>query len=209
MKKTFGIIGAGNIGQSMALQLTKAGYPVILGNTRGPESLKAIVEKLGARAKAGTLKEAAGADIVLLAIPWLALDSLKELTDWNGKLVVDSTNQYLSMDPLKLADLGDQASSEVVAGLLPGARIVKAFNTLWFKILAENPREAGGNRVAFYAGDDAAAKTEIAAIIEELGFAAVDIGTLHASKLTEQNGLLGHVNLIRLAYDYNPDQEYK
>jgi predicted dinucleotide-binding enzyme len=209
MKKTFGIIGAGNIGQSMALQLTKAGYPVILGNTRGPESLKEIVEKLGPGAKAGTTKEAAEADIVLLAIPWLALDSLKGLTDWNGKLVVDSTNQYLSMDPLELADLGDQASSEVVAGLLPGARIVKAFNTLWFKILAENPREAGGNRVAFYAGDDAEAKTEIAAIIEDLGFAAADVGSLHASKLTEQNGLLGHFNFIRLAYDYNPDQDYK
>jgi len=209
MKKTFGIIGAGNIGQSMALQLTKAGYPVILGNTKGPESLREIVAGLGANATAGTTKQAAEADIVLLAIPWAALDSLKDLTDWNGKLVIDSTNQYISMEPLILADLGDKASSEIVSELLPGARIVKAFNTLWFKILAENPREAGGKRVAFFAGDDEEAKKEIAAIIGEIGFGAIDIGSLHASKIIEQNGLLGHVNLIQLAYDHNPDQDYK
>jgi predicted dinucleotide-binding enzyme len=201
MKKTFGIIGAGNIGQSIAHHLVKAGYSVILSNSKGPDSLKEIVANLGKGAKAGSLQDAAKADIVVLAIPWLALPSLKTLTNWQDKLVIDATNQYISFNPNKFADLGGKASSEVVAETLKGARIVKAFNTLWFKILASDPEQGGGNRVLLVSGDDTEAKKEVVDLIETLKFAAVDIGSLAHSKIQEQDGLLGHINLIRVEYD--------
>jgi len=201
MKKTFGIIGAGNIGQSVAQHLVKAGYQVIIGNTKGPDSLKDVIAGLGSNAKAGTLQEAAGSDVVVLAVPWAALPTLPPLTDWSGKLVIDATNQYISMDPLKLADLGGKASSEVMQETLPGARVIKAFNTLWFKILAKDPKQGGGNRVILVSGDDAAAKKEIIEVIASLEFAPIDIGSLAHSKLQEQDGLLGHVNLVQVKYD--------
>jgi predicted dinucleotide-binding enzyme len=204
MKKTFGIIGAGNIGRSLAGHLLSAGYKVILSNSKGPDSLKNTITALGEGASAGTPKDAASADIVILALPWLTLSKLPELTDWNGKLVIDATNQYTSFEPLVLADLGDVASSEIVSKTLPGARIVKAFNTLWFKILASNPEQSGGHRVIWISGDDAEAKTEIGEIIDSLGFASVDLGSLAHSKIQEPKGKLGHINLVKVPYDVQP-----
>src|SRR5882724_6936163 len=148
MKKTFWIIGADNIGQTVARHLVKAGYPVILSNSQGPDSLKDAVKSIGAGAKAGTTKEAAAADIVLLALPWSEAPSLTGLTNWKGKTVIDATNHFISFAPeFKVADIGDRASSEVVADALPGANIVKSFNTLYFKILALDPNEGNGRRV--------------------------------------------------------------
>jgi predicted dinucleotide-binding enzyme len=171
MKKTFGILGAGNIGQSVAHHLLAAGYEVTLANSKGPESLKDVIAGLGKRAKAGTQKEAASKDIVVLAIPWAAVPSLTGLTDWKGKWVVDATNQYTSTNPHTLIDLGGKPSSQIVSEAIPGARIVKAFNTLWYKILASDPRQGGGNRVLWVSGDDAEAKRGIMDILTTLQFA--------------------------------------
>ena len=201
MKKTFGIIGAGNIGQTVARHLVKAGYPVILSNSQGPESLKDIVNSIGAGATAGTTKEAAAADIVLLAVPWPALPSLAGLTNWRGKTVIDATNHFITHAPeFKLADLGDRASSEVVADNLPGANIVKSFNTLYFKILAMDPKEGDGRRVMFVSGNDAASKKEVSEVIGSLGFAVIDLGTLAGgSKLQQPHGALATLNLLKLS----------
>jgi predicted dinucleotide-binding enzyme len=200
MKKTFGIIGAGNIGQTVAKHLVDAGYEVTLSNSAGPDSLKESVASLGAGARAGTTQEAAKADIVLLALPWTALSTLSSLTDWKGKVVIDATNAFITHAPeFKVADLGGRASTEIVADLLPGARLVKAFNTLYFKILALNPQEAGGRRVLFYSGNDAAAKEEVRGAIESLGFAAIDLGDLATgSKLQEPKNAVATLNLIKL-----------
>jgi len=200
MKKTFGILGAGNIAQTVAKHLIKAGYKVTLSNSTGPDSLKDIVASLGAGVTAGTPEDAAKADIVLLALPWAALSTLSGLADWKDKVVIDATNAFISYAPdFKVADLGGRASSEVVAGQLPGARLVKAFNTLYFKILALNPEEAGGRRVLFYSGNDAAAKKEVSGVIESLGFASIDLGDLATgSKLQEPKNAVANVNLIKL-----------
>ena len=203
MKKTFGIIGAGNIGQSVAQHLLKAGHKVTLANSRGPETLKDTIATLGDGAVAGTQQEAANQDIVILAIPWAGVPSLANVTDWKGKIVIDATNQYISMDPLQLADLGGKPSTQVVAETIKGARVTKAFNTLWFKILVEDPKQGGGDRVILVSGDDEEAKKEIIALIESLGFAGVDVGPIAASRIQEQDGLLGHINLVRLVYDVN------
>jgi len=200
MKKTFGIIGAGNIGQTVAKHLVKAGYGVTLSNSTGPDSLKDITASLGAGATAGTPEDAAKADIVLLALPWSAVSALGSLTDWKDKVVIDATNAFISYAPdFRVADLGGRASSEVVAAQLPGARLVKAFNTLYFKILALSPEEAGGRRVLFYSGNDAAAKKEVSDVIESLGFASIDLGDLATgSKLQEPKNAVATLNLIKL-----------
>jgi len=200
MKKSFGIVGAGNIGKTVARHLLKAGYPVILSNSKGPDSLKEIVKDLGAGAKAGSVQDAVKADIVLLSLPWSEVSTLTELIEWTNRIVIDATNHFITYAPdFKVADLGGKASSEVVAALLPGARIVKAFNTLYFKILGANPQEEGGRRVLFVSGDDVAAKTEVKEVIGSLGFATIDLGTLaNGSKLQQAKGAVATLNLIQL-----------
>lgn len=199
MKKTFGIIGAGNIGQTVARHLLNAGYPVILANNSGGDSLTEITRSLGAGAIAGTVLQAAQADIVLLSLPWSQVPTLKDVTDWAGKTVIDATNHFITYAPdFKVEDLGGKASSEVVASLLPGAKIVKAFNTIFYKTLAEDPRALGGNRVLFVSGNDQASKTEVTSVIASLGFAPIDLGTLaEGSKLQQAKGPLATLNLIK------------
>jgi hypothetical protein len=199
MKKTFGIIGAGNIGQTVARHLIKAGHPVILANNSGADSLKEIAGALGAGATAGNVQQAAQADIVLLSLPWSQVPTLSEVTDWTGRMVIDATNHFITYAPeFKVQDLGGKASSEVVASLLPGARIVKAFNTIFYKTLAEDPRVSGGNRVLFVSGNDLVAKNEIMSVIESLGFAPIDLGSLgEGSKLQQAKGALATLNLVK------------
>ncbi|MHA4738948.1 NADPH-dependent F420 reductase [Dyadobacter sp. MSC1_007] len=199
MKKTFGIIGAGNIGQTVARHLLKAGHPVILANNSGPDSLKELVQSLGANATAGTIRQAAEAEIVLLSLPWSQVRTLSDVTDWTGRLVIDATNHFITYAPdFKVEDLGSKASSEVVASLLPGAKIVKAFNTIFYKTLAEDPRIMGGNRVLFVSGNDQPSKTEVISVITSLGFAPIDLGSLgEGSKLQQAKGALATLNLVK------------
>ena len=199
MKKTFGIIGAGNIGQTVARHLVKAGHPVILANNSGADSLKEIAQSLGNGASAGTVLQAAHADIVLLSLPWSQIPTLAEVTDWTGRIVIDATNHFITYAPeFKVQDLGGMASSEVVVSLLAGARVVKAFNTIFYKTLAEDPRVSGGNRVLFVSGDDLPAKSEVIGIIESLGFAPIDLGSLsEGSKLQQAKGALATLNLVK------------
>lgn len=199
MEKTFGIIGSGNIGKTVAQHLLKAGYPVILSNNSGPDSLKEVAVSLGKGAKAGTVTEAAQADIVLLSVPWSQVPTLTDITDWTGRVVIDATNHFITYAPeFKVQDLGEKASSEVVASLLPGAKIVKAFNTIYFKTLAEDPKVQGGNRVLFVSGDDQPSKNEVMNVIASLGFAPIDLGSLHqGSKLQQAKGALATLNLVK------------
>lgn len=200
MKTTIGIIGAGNIGQTVAKHLISKEYQVVLSNSKGPDSLQQTVSELGKGIIAGTPQQAAKADIVVLALPWSQLDSLTHLTDWTEKVVIDATNAFISFSPeFQVADLGSKASSEVVAEHLPGARIVKAFNTLYFKILAQDPAQDGGRRVLFYSGDDVQAKQEVASLITAIGFAGIDLGSLAwGSKLQEPKQAVAALNLIKL-----------
>ena len=198
MKKTIGIIGAGNIGKTVAAHLLKSDYPVKISNSKQPESLKETVANLGNRAAAVTAAEAAEADIVLLALPWVQVKTLTDITNWSNKIVIDATNHFVTPD-LQVADLGDGSSSEVVQDQLPGAKIVKAFNTLFFKILAADPVEANGHRVLFVSGDDNEAKQQVSEMIKDIGFAPVDLGTLSAGgKLQQAKGALSLLNLIKI-----------
>ena len=127
---------------------------------------------------------------MLLALPWGKVNTLTQLTDWNNKVVIDATNHFIGPD-MQVADIGSRTSSEVVQDYLPGARIVKSFNTISFKILAANPVEANGHRVLFVSGDDKEAKAAVIEMIKDLSFAPVDLGSLAAGgKLQQAKGAL-------------------
>jgi predicted dinucleotide-binding enzyme len=195
-----GIVGGGGIGQAFAGQVVKTGYEVIISNSRGPESLADVVKQLGPRIKAGTRQEAAQADVVVIAVRWQQLrPALSDLPPWNGRILIDCTNPIVKPG-FPLPELNDSTSSEVVALLAPGARVVKVANTLPRALLATDPAQAGGHRVLFMSGDDAAAKEEVAGILNKAGFATIDLGGLASGGRLQQvpGGLLTELNLIKL-----------
>jgi predicted dinucleotide-binding enzyme len=193
-----GIVGAGGIGQAFASHVTKAGYDVIVSNSRGPESLAGLVSTLGSRAKAGTPYEAARADVVVLSVRWAQVRSaLSALPDWQGRILIDATNP-IGPPGTPLDELNDRTSSEIVASLAVGARVVKVGNTLPRALLAADPKQLGGRRALFMSGDDAAAKKDVGEILERVGFAPIDLGGLASGGKLQQvpNGPLATLNLI-------------
>ena len=197
---TIGIIGSGAIGTALARTLSRVGIEATISNSRSPDSLKDLDRELGPSIKAGTREEAARADIVFVAVNWTKLPAaMAGLPDWKGRIVVDANNP-IEAPLFKPADLGGRISSQVFAGLVPGARVVKAFNHLSAELLATDPHADGGRRVLFYSGDDAAAKAEIAALIERLGFTGIDLGSLEVGGRLAQfpGGPLPNQNLIKI-----------
>jgi 8-hydroxy-5-deazaflavin:NADPH oxidoreductase len=195
-----GIIGAGGIGLAFAGHAVKAGCEVIISNSRGADSLAEAVKQLGGRARAGTRLEAAAADLVFLSVPWPQVQTaLADLPAWGGRILIDAANPVVQPG-FQLADLKGSTSSEIVASLAPGARVVKTCNTLQRAVLAADPSEAGGKRVLFVSGDDAAAKGEVKKILEKAGFAHIDLGGLASGGKLQQfpGGPLPTLNLIKL-----------
>jgi predicted dinucleotide-binding enzyme len=200
MTMSIGIIGAGNIGLAVAKTLSRAGIAAIIANSRGPDSLKETVAALSPTIKAGTREQAASADIVLIAVNWSKLPAaVAGLPLWGGRIVIDANNP-IEAPLFKPVDLHGRISSEVVADLVSGARLVKAFNHLRAEVLANDPRASGGRRVLFYSGDDSAAKAEVGALIDRIGFAGIDLGPLAlGGKLAQfPGGPLPNQNLVRL-----------
>ena len=196
---SIGIIGAGNIGQAFARTLARTGIEATIANSRGPQTLAELVASIGPSIKAGAPQDAAAKDIVLVAINWSKLPAaLAGLPDWNGRIVVDANNS-IEAPLFKPVDLGGRFSSEVFAGLVPGARVVKAFNHLRAPLLASDPAAEGGKRVLFYSGDDVQAKAEVGALIDRLGFHGIDLGSLAIGARLAQfpGGPLPVLNLVR------------
>ena len=191
--KTVGIIGAGRIGQVMAQIALRGGRQVVIANSRGPESLTAVVQALGDGVSAGTVKDAAAADMVVVAVMWPQVPQAVAGLEWERRIVIDPTNDFDG------SDLNGRTSSEVVADLVAPARVVKAGNTFAAAVLGSDPHQAGGQRVIFLSGDDAEAKSEVASLFEDAGFFVLDLGGLRAGGEMQQAGapLAGH-DLIRL-----------
>jgi hypothetical protein len=197
---TIGIIGSGAIGTAFARTLARSGIEATISNSRGPDSLKELVRELGPPIKAGTREQAASADIVLIAVNWTKLPAaLAGLPEWGGRIVIDANNP-IEAPLFKPVDLKGRVSSEIVADLVPGARVVKAFNHLRADVLAADPRADGGRRVLFYSGDDNATKAEVAALIDRIGFAGIDLGSLAVGGKLAQfpGGPLPNQNLIKV-----------
>ena len=189
---TVGIIGAGHIGQALARTARRAGREVVIANSRGPESLAPVVAALGEGVSAGTVREAAAAGIVAIAVPWTNIAAAVAGLRWDGQTVIDATNAWN-------ADLGGRTSSEIVADLVPGARLVKGANTLGANVLGADPHEAGGRRVIFVSGDDAAANAAVVELFDAAGFFPIDLGDLvTGGRMRQLGGPLPSHNLVRL-----------
>lgn len=213
---SIGIIGAGNLGSNFARALARKNMPAMLSGRRGPSALRELASQIGPSIRATSVAEAAQAELVLIALRWVDVESaLRPLPAWNSRIVIDGTNPVAFLDPnspeardpenplaaygLKAIDLRGQVSSEVVAKLVSGARVVKAFNHLQVELLPQ-PRTANGQRVLFYSGDDSDAKAKVASLIAQLDFVGVDLGTLGASGRLNQfpGGTLATLNLVSI-----------
>ena len=137
MTDSVGIIGAGRLGQAMARTALRAGRRVVIANSRGPESLASVVSALGDGVSAGTVDQAASASTIVIAVPWDRVPEAVQGLAWTGQVVIDATNDWAA------DDLQGRTSSELVADLVPGARVVKAGNTLGADVLGSDPQEAG------------------------------------------------------------------
>jgi hypothetical protein len=159
----------------------------------------AVVELGGERVSAGAMAEALSADIVVLSVTWDNLDAvLAGALPWGGRIVIDATNPIINPG-FKVAELGGKASSEVVAGKVPGARLVKAGNTFAAASLAQGALVEGGRRVFFLCGDDADARKTVSGLMDAAGFAVVDLGPLAQGARLMQfpGGPLPGLDLVR------------
>jgi predicted dinucleotide-binding enzyme len=183
-----GVIGAGHIGGTAATLFARAGHEVAVSNSRGPASLEPFVASLGGKARAETPEGTAKfGDPILLAIPWRRIGELPPGELFAGKIAIDAMNAFSGFG--KEVDLGERTSSEEVAKQLPKARLVKAFNTMGWKILETGSRPKVEDRLAiFLAGDDREAKEVVARLIGEIGFAPVDTGSLRDGGRRQQPG---------------------
>lgn len=184
-----GIIGSGNIGATLAQLFAKAGHLVEISNSRGPVSLKTLVKSINSKNVSASTPEGAVrfADVVLLAIPWRQKHELPPSDLFREKIVVDAMNPY--SENFEVIDLGDSTSSEEVRKQLSGARLVKAFNTMYYEMLRTGGRKSGDERlVLFVAGDDLDAKAVVSRLVDEIGFTPVDTGSLREGGRKQQPG---------------------
>ena len=201
MSYTIGIIGSGNIGRGLAMHLSKTPYQVLLSNSRNPESLEELVSSIGGSLKASELSETIRqSDVIFIAIPWTGLTNLaKEFDQYEGKILVDATNNIVSVSPFRLADLGGKSTGEFVSELFPKQKVVKAFNTLSAATLANPTKSTEGTTVIVISGNDIEAKKQVATIAQAMGFAPMDLGTFNESgKLQDVGGALSGIELIKV-----------
>lgn len=197
---TYAIIGSGAIGGALATQFARHNIDVLVANSRGAASLADLASTLGPSIRPVSVQQALSADVVILAVPYRAIaDVVGPAAGWDGRIVVDATNA-IDFPAFTPSDLGGRLSSDIVADLLPGARVVKAFNTLPAAVLAAEPQQDGGRRVVFLSGDHPAANAEVGALIERLGFAAIDLGKVsEGGRLQQFGGALMVHNLVKHA----------
>ena len=190
-----GFIGAGNVTKTIGRHLINAGHEIIVSNSRGPETLTGLVAEIGPGATAGTKKQAAESDVVILATHWVNVpEALKDI-DWHGRILIDATNAHMDAKPdisregvkRSLAALNGRTSSEMVAGLAAGARLVKSISNMpmaWIQdFSAHKPKT-----VIFTSGDDSEAKKIVIDLIDGIGFEAIDLGSLAKGGAMHQVG---------------------
>ena len=197
-----GIIGAGHIGGTLARRFVDAGHEVAVGNSRGPETLASLVAELGRGAQAMTAAEAARfGEVVVVSVPF---GRYREMPSEGvaGKVVIDTNNYYPQRDGhFEELDNDNTTSGELLKAHLPGSRVVKAFNAILWSRLRDDGRPAGDReRVGIpISGDDAQAKRTVAELIDQIGFDAVDAGTLAEGGRKHQPGTPAYTNGLHTA----------
>jgi predicted dinucleotide-binding enzyme len=179
--RTIGLIGAGKIGSQVARLAVANGYDVVLSNSRGPQTLSALVGELGPKARAATPEEAAKAgDIVVVTVPLKAYRSVP-VAPLAGKIVIDTNNYYPQRDGhIPELDNETTTTSELLQAHLPTSKVVKAFNHIYAAELTTHgqPRGSKNRRALVIAGDDRDAKGVVAHLLDRFGFDTVDAGPL-------------------------------
>jgi predicted dinucleotide-binding enzyme len=185
-----GTIGAGTFAQAFAKRALKAGHKVKLSNSRGPDSLREIVNQLGPGAMAATKEEAAACEMVLLAVPWDNVpEILASLLKWENQILIDGTNPFHGKaGKFTPANVGNLSTSQLVAALAPGARVVKALNNMLVQNFEADPIVNGAKRVTFVSADDDSAKKQVEALLEAFGYSVIDLGNLRDGGLIQQGG---------------------
>jgi predicted dinucleotide-binding enzyme len=180
-----GFLGAGNVTRTFGHHLINAGHRIVVSNSRGPETLADFVADLGPGAIAGTKEQAAQCDVVILAVHWVKVrEALKDI-DWRGRILIDATNAHMDQKPdISLAGvtrsraaLKGRTSSEMVAEIAVGARLVKSISNMpmaWIQDFSPNKPQS----VIFTSGDDADAKQLVIELINGTGLVAIDLGSL-------------------------------
>ena len=187
-----GVIGSGNIGGAVGALWVKAGHQVLF-SSRNPENLKQLVDRLGPLASAGTVREAlAFGDAIFIAVPYAAYpqigkDYAKELA---GKIVLDAGNAVLARDGEITKEAREIGIGATSTKYLPKARIVRAFNTLNYRVVTENAHRSGERMAIPIAGDDKDAITMALRLVRDAGFDPVVVGSLESAKLFAQGGPL-------------------
>lgn len=190
MRMEIGTIGAGDFALAFAKRMLKAGHKVKISNRRGPDSLREIIKQLGSGATAATIEEAAACEVVLLAVPWDNVpETLASLPPWKNRILIDGVNPFHGKaGNFTPAEVGNLSTSQCVAALAPGARVVKAFNHMLASNLEAEPVVNGARRVAFISADDDDAKQQIQTLLENCGYSVVDLGNLRDGGLIQQAG---------------------
>src|SRR5712672_3231123 len=185
-----GTIGAGPFAQAFAKRALQAGHRVKLSNRRGLETLREIVDQLGPGAQAATKEEAAACEMVLLAVPWDNVpETLASLPKWKNQILIDGVNPFHGKaGRFTPANVGNLSTSQFVAALAPGARVVKAFNHMLVPNLEADPLVNGARRVAFISANDDSAKKRVQTLLEGCGYSVVDLGNLRDGGLIQQAG---------------------
>jgi predicted dinucleotide-binding enzyme len=174
----YAIVGTGNIGSALARLFGRAGLEVRIANTRGPSTISELAASAGPSVLPVSLADALARDVIFLAIPFTAVEQFgKELPDWTGKTVVDATNAHYAPNAAKDM-LKGRLSSHYVAEVLPGARVVKAFNQLPAQTLAAPVPPAQGRRVVFVSSDFPESSAQIAQLADALGLSAIELGAI-------------------------------
>lgn len=193
------VIGTGNVGSRLAKLFVLANHQVILGS-RDPHKAQEIAAKLGDNAAGMTYADAAlAADVIVIATPWAnnaTLDAVQKLGDLSEKIVIDCTNP-LAPDYVSNLLGHTTSSAEEIAKLITGARVVKAFNTIFADIMEPGKQTFEGYRgTGFYCGDDPGAKEVVAKLIQDAGFEPIDVGVLKNARYLEPMAQLN----IQIAY---------
>ena len=187
---TWGFIGSGNIGSTLARLAVAAGHDVVMSNSRGPQTLAGLVAELGPRARAATADEAAAAgDVVVVTIPLKAREQVP-VSPLRGKVVIDTINYYPERDgQVPQLDEESTTTSELLQAHLPSSRVVKAFNNIYSVHLGELARPSGAtDRSALaIAGDDGDAKAAVAGLLDEIGYDTHDLGVLAEGWRTQRD----------------------
>jgi 8-hydroxy-5-deazaflavin:NADPH oxidoreductase len=180
-----GFLGSGNVTRTFGRHLINAGHTIVASNSRGPKTLADFVADLGPGAVAGTKEQAAECDVVILAVHWVKVREALKGIDWRGRILIDATNAHMDQKPdISLAGvtrsraaLKGRTSSEMVAEMAVGARLVKSISNMpmaWIQDFSPNkPRS-----VLFTSGNDAEAKQRVVELVNCTGLVAIDLGSL-------------------------------